>query len=168
MIDPAPSRTVKIDVAAALNVHALELWDRGAAARLASVLGFDLPPFGRAAGKNSLLAFGVEPSVWLLDGAALVPEAIDGVLQDNGALTAVGGGLVRVRLSGPGWRALLNADGVFDAENPSFGPGCAASTVIAHVAVRLRVVDAQTCDAYVPASYATGLIEGWAEAARSL
>ena len=56
MIDPAPSRTVKIDVAAALNVHALELWDRGAAARLASVLGFDLPPFGRKVKPNNVVA----------------------------------------------------------------------------------------------------------------
>lgn len=166
MTEPALHAT--IDVAAAMQVHALELWDRAAADRLAVVLGFTLPPPRRAAGDASLVAIRVEPAVWLLDGPALVPEAVEVALGDGGALTAIGGGLVRVRLSGTGWRALLTADGVFDAENPDFDAGSVAATIIAHVAVRLHVVDDMTCDAYVPASYATGLIHGWAEAAKVL
>ena len=163
MTDPASHLAVTIDVAAAQGVHALELWDREASGRLAAVLGLTLPPPGRSAGDASLTAMRVEPAVWLLDGPALVPDAIEAALGDGGALTAIGGGLVRVRLSGPGWRGLLMADGMFDAEDPAFGPGSVVATIIAHVAVRLHVVDAQTCDAYVPASYATGLIHGWAQ-----
>jgi sarcosine oxidase gamma subunit len=51
--------------------------------------------------------------------------------------------------------------GVFDAENPAFAPGCSAATIIDHVNVRLHVVGENACDAYVPASYSSGLMHFW-------
>lgn len=165
MNDPAG---VTIDVARAATVHALEIWGAEAIGRVAASLGFALPTRGRTAGDDSVRAIRVEPAVWLLDGPALNPAAIAETLGDEGALTAIGGGLVRVRMIGPDWRALLMADGVFDAEDPAFAPGCAAATIIAHVAVRLHVIDAQTCEVFVPASFAPGLVRSWSEAARTL
>ena len=72
--------------------------------------------------------------------------------------------MVRVRLSGKGWRALLMEGGVFDAENPAFTIGCSAATIIDHVAVRLHVVGEDACDAYVPLSFSKALIHFWDEA----
>jgi heterotetrameric sarcosine oxidase gamma subunit len=162
------ARRVTIDFASASAVHALEIWGAEAVGRVAALLGFPLPPSGRTAGNDHLRAIRVEPAVWLVDGAGVDPAGLAEALGDDGALTAIGGGLVRVRITGPDWRALLMAEGVFDAEDPAFAPGCAAATIIAHVAVRLHVIDAETCEAFVPASYATGLIHGWSEGAKAL
>lgn len=159
---------VTIDVASAAGVHAMEIWGRDAVDRLTARLGFALPPAGRTAGDDGLRAIRVEPATWLLDGANLDPARIAQALGDDGALTAIGGGLVRVRIGGPDWRALLMADGLFDAEDPAFGPLCAAATLIAHVAVRLHVIDDQTCEAFVPASFATGLLSSWSRTARQI
>ena len=148
---------VTITVAPAGPVHALELWDRAALAPLAALLGFALPPAGRTAGTAALRAIRAEPAVWLLDCPALDLAAITAALGDHGALTPVGGGLVRIALSGPGWRAALMADGLFDAEDPAFGPGCTAATLIAHVGVRLIVTAADACEVLVAAGYAQHL-----------
>lgn len=75
------------------------------------------------------------------------------------ALTAIGGGIVRVALSGPGWRRLLMEGGVFDAESQPFGPGCGATSIIDHANVRLHC--------YVPTSYAHDLVTFWQLAAFS-
>ena len=122
-----------IDVGSASGICALELWDAAAAERVAARLGFALPGPGRAAGDDVLRALRVEPLVWLLDGPGVDAAAIGQALGDDGALTAIGGGLVRVEIVGPQWRALLMADGLFDAEDPAFAPGCVAATLIAHV-----------------------------------
>lgn len=159
---------VTIDVASARTVHAMELWGAAAMERIARQLGFPLPPRARAAGSGALRAIRVEPAVWLLDGVDLDSAAIETVLGEDGALTAIGGGLVRVRLTGPGWRALLMANAVFDAEDPVFAEGCVAATIIDHVAVRMHVIDAETCEVFVPASFATGLVHSWSEAARTM
>lgn len=157
-----------IDATSAKNVHALELWGAGAVPRLAALLGFPLPPPSHANGGERLRAIRVEPAVWLLDGPDLDTAAIETALGEDGALTAIGGGLVRVRIVGPGWRALLMADGLFDAEDPAFAPGCAAATIMAHVPIRLHVLEADTCEAFVPASFAEGLLHRWHESARTL
>jgi heterotetrameric sarcosine oxidase gamma subunit len=107
----------------------------------------------------------MEPTVWLVEGdVAALPD----VLADDGAVTSIGGGIVRVRLSGPGWRTLLMEGGVFDAENPAFAAGCSAATIIEHVNVRLHVVSEDCCDAYVPLSFSTALLAFWNEAAETL
>ena len=58
--------------------------------------------------------------------------------------------------------------GVFDAESPAVAPGCSAATVIDHVNVRLLVTGEDSCLAFVPASYATDMIDFWERAAKAL
>ena len=158
---------VTIAAQPAAPLHALEIWSNPAevAQRFAATTGFDLPPSGRASGSDALRLIRFEPTVWLVEGDA---SALPAVLGEDGALTAIGGGIVRVRLSGPGWRSLLMEGGVFDAETPGFAPGCSAATIIDHVNVRLHVETDDACLAYVPSSYAADMIEFWNTAARTL
>jgi heterotetrameric sarcosine oxidase gamma subunit len=147
----------------AAPLHVFEIWSNEAAVakRFKAATGFALPTMGRSAGSDALRLIRYEPTVWLVEGdvSALAP-----ILGDDGALTAIGGGIVRVRLSGKGWRTLLMEGGVFDAEGPTFASGCCAATIIDHVAVRLHVVSDDACDAYVPQSYSQGLIRFWEQA----
>lgn len=159
-----------IEAGPAGALWALELWTDDAAvkARLAEALGFSLPAPGRAAGDAARFALRQAPTVWWIGGERLDRAATLAALAGDGALTAIGGGLRRVRLGGPAWRALLMIGGVFDAESPAFAAGCVASTVIEHVQVRLHVLAEDACDAYVPASHAEDLLHHWRQAAASL
>lgn len=156
-----------ITVLPAVPLHALELWSNPVkvAARIRKACGLELPVLGRSASKGALRLIRYEPTVWLVEGD---PAPLAAALGGDGALTAIGGGIVRVELSGPGWRRLLMEGGMFDAENPAFGPGCSAATVIDHVNVRLLVTGEDSCLAYVPTSYAADLIDFWSEAATAL
>ena len=151
----------------AAPLHALDIWSNAAAVatRFEVATGFALPRLGTSGGSDALRLIRFEPTVWLVEGDA---SGFGDILGDDGALTAIGGGIVRVRLSGPGWRTLLMDGGMFDAESPAFAPGCSAATIIDHVAVRLHVVSAGACDAYVPASFSAGLIHFWRQAAATL
>lgn len=151
----------------AAPLHVFEIWSNptAVAARFKSAMGFELPATGRSGGTDVVRLIRFEPTVWLVEGDVTTLPAI---LGDDGALTAIGGGTVRIRLSGAGWRSLLMESGVFDAENPAFGPGCSAATIIDHVNVRLHVVSDTVCDAYVPLSYSAALTHFWEDAAPSL
>ena len=148
-------------------LHAFEIWSNApaVATRFEEATGFALPRLGISGGSEALRLIRFEPTVWLVEGDA---AGLAQILGDDGALTAIGGGIVRVRLSGPGWRTLLMEGGLFDAESPAFAPGCSAATIIDHVAVRLHVVSDNACDAYVPASLSAGLIHFWNQAADTL
>jgi heterotetrameric sarcosine oxidase gamma subunit len=100
--------------------------------------------------------------------AAATGFALPKILEMDGALTAIGGGITRVLLSGKGWRRLLMEGGVFDAESPTFAAGCSASTIIDHVNIRLHVLREDACLAYVPLSYTEGIVHFWQEAAKAL
>ena len=141
----------------ATPLHAFEIWSNPGevAKRFEASTGFALPPSGRASGSDALRLIRFEPTVWLVEGDA---SALPAILGEDGSLTAIGGGIVRVRLSGPGWRSLLMESCVFDAETPVFAPGCSAATIIDHVNIRLHVETENACVAYVPASYSTSLI----------
>jgi heterotetrameric sarcosine oxidase gamma subunit len=151
----------------AAPLHALEIWNNPAkvSARIKKVTGLGLPAMGHAAGDDRLRLIRYEPAVWLVEGDV---SALPAALEGDGALTAIGGGIVRIRLSGAGWRRLLMEGGVFDAENQTFAPGSSAATVIDQVNVRLLVTDADTCIAYVLASYAADMIHFWESAAKTL
>jgi heterotetrameric sarcosine oxidase gamma subunit len=151
----------------AAPLHALEIWSEAPAVakRFEAATGFALPLLGRSGGDEALRLIRYEPTVWLVEGDA---SALPAILGEDGAITAIGGGIVRVRLSGEGWRTLLMEGGVFDAEAPEFSTGCSAATIIDHVNVRLHVVSDDACDAYVPASVSAGLEHFWEEAAGSL
>ena len=148
-------------------LHALEIWSDApaVAARFEAAIGFALPRLGSSTGTDTLRLIRFEPTVWLVEGDS---SALLEILGGGGALTAIGGGIVRVFLSGSGWRALLMEGGMFDAESPAFAPGCSAATIIDHVAVRLLVLSDDACLAYVPASYSAGLIHFWEQAAEAL
>lgn len=158
---------VTITALPAAPLHAFELWSNPAAVseRFKAAFVFTLSTVGRSSGTDALRLIRYEPTVWLVEGDA---SALSDILADDGALTAIGGGIVRVRLSGNDWRTLLMEGGVFDAESPDFSAGCSASTIIDHVNVRLHVVDETTCDAYVPLSYSKALIHFWETAALTL
>ena len=158
---------VTIAALPAAPLHALEIWSNPAevAQRFKAATGFALPPAGRASGSDALRLIRFEPTVWLVEGDA---SALAAILGEDGALTAIGGGIVRVRLSAPGWRSLLMEGGVFDAETPDFAPGCSAATIIDHVNVRLHVESADACLVYVPASYAADMVQFWQTASRTL
>jgi heterotetrameric sarcosine oxidase gamma subunit len=116
---------------------------------------------GRSADIGGTTLIRYEPTVWLVEGA---PSPLEPILAEDGALTPVGGGIARIRIAGPGWRTLLMEGGFFDAESPAFAAGCSAATIIDHVAVRLRVETDDALLAYLPASYAAGLVAFWSEA----
>ena len=158
---------VTIAALPAAPLHALEIWSNPAkvAKRFKAATGFALPPSGRSSGNETLRLIRYEPTVWLVEGDfSFLPP----ILGQDGTLTAIGGGIVRVRLSGPGWRSLLMEWGIFDAESPAFAPGCSAATIIDHVNVRLLVESESACLAYVPASYSAGLIHSWETAKSTL
>ena len=151
----------------AAPLHAFEIWSNAPAVaeRFKAAVGFELPMIGRSSGTDVLRLIRHEPTVWLVEGdVGRLPD----ILGEDGALTAIGGGIVRVRLSGKGWRTLLMEGGVFDAESPAFAAGCSAATVIDHVAVRLHVVSEDACDAYVPLSFSRELMKFWEVALGSL
>jgi heterotetrameric sarcosine oxidase gamma subunit len=156
----------------AAPLHAFEIWSEApaVAARFEAATGFALPAMGRSSGTGALRLIRYEPTVWLVEGDANTLPDILGpeILGDDGSLTPIGGGIVRVRLSGEGWRSLLMEGGMFDAESPAFAPGCSAATIIDHIAVRLHVVSDDACDVYVPASFSAGLVHFWEQAAGSL
>ena len=158
---------ITITMLPAAPLHALEIWSNPAsvATRFKEAAGFALPAIGRSDGNDALRLIRYEPTVWMVEGDV---SALPGILADDGALTAIGGSIVRVQLSGKGWRTLLMEGGVFDAENPNFAPGCSAATIIDHVNVRLHVVDDDICHAYVPLSYSEAMIHFWKTAALNL
>ena len=158
---------VTITLLPAAPLHVFEIWSNPAAVakRFKAATGFELPATGTSGGSEALRLIRFEPTVWLVEGDI---SALGDVLADDGALTAIGGGTVRIRLSGAGWRTLLMEGGVFDAEDPAFSAGCSAATIIDHVNVRLHVVDETTCDAYVPLSFSQGLMHFWEQAAEAL
>jgi heterotetrameric sarcosine oxidase gamma subunit len=142
---------------------AMEVWSNpgNVAARFESASGLPLPPMGRWVVYDGMTLIRFEPTVWLVEGDT---ARLENILGDGGALTAIGGGIVRIRIAGPGWRTLLMEGGAFDAESDTFASGCAAATIIDHVAVRLMVEDKDACLAYVPASYASGIVRFWRDA----
>jgi len=147
----------------AAPLHALEIWSNPAAvaARVHKALGFALPPMNRSAGNAAITLLRFEPTVWLAEGDVSV---LADTLGDDGALTAIGGGIVRFRFAGPGWRELLLEGGVCDTSAAAFPVGATAATVIDHVGVRLYATREDACIAYVPASYAQSLHHFWDEA----
>ena len=155
---------VSITPLPAAPLHALEIWSNPIAVqtRFTASLGFALPALGKSGGTDALHLIRYEPTVWLVEGDA---SPLPAVLAEDGAITAIGGGIVRIRLSGPAWRRLLMEGGVFDAESPTFAKTCSAATVIDHVPVRLHVISDDTCVAYVPLSYSTALLHFWHQTA---
>ncbi len=158
---------ITITALPAAPLHVFEIWSNPAAVanRFETALGRSLPVLGRALQLPAMRLIRYEPAVWLVEGEA---TGLAEILGSDGSLTAIGGGLVRVRLRGADWRSLLMEGGVFDAESKTFAPGCSAATVIDHINVRLFVESEDVCLAYVPLSYAHDMIHFWTVAAKAL
>jgi heterotetrameric sarcosine oxidase gamma subunit len=158
---------LSITMLPAAPLHAFEIWSNPEAVgkKFKAACGFTLPALGRSDGTAALRLIRYEPTIWLVEGDA---SALSAMLSDDGAVTAIGGGIVRIRLSGNNWRTVLMEGGVFDAENPTFAAGCSAATIINHINVRLHVVSDDACDAYVPLSFSQGLLHFWTQAAEAL
>ena len=151
----------------AAPLHVFEIWSnaRAVAKRFKAAAGFALPQMGRSQGSEAMCLIRYEPTVWLVEGDG---STLPAILGDDGAITPIGGGVVRICLSGYGWRTLLMEGGVLNAESDIFAPGSSAATIIDHVAVRLHVTSDDTCDVYVPASFSAGLIHFWQQAIQTL
>ena len=158
---------ITVTTVPAAPLHALEIWSNPPAvgARFEAALGAALPAMGRSLELPALRLIRFEPTVWLVEGDT---AGLADVLGPDGSLTSIGGGVVRVRLAGRGWRSLLMEGGVFDAESPKFAKGCSASTLIDHVNVRLLVESDDSCLAYVPLSYAHDMVHFWQVATKTL
>jgi heterotetrameric sarcosine oxidase gamma subunit len=151
----------------AAPLHAFEIWSNppAVADRFKAAMGSALPAIGQSLKLPAMQLIRFEPTVWLVEGDI---DGLAEVLGTDGSLTAIGGGVVRVRLTGPGWRSLLMEGGVFDAESAAFTTGCSSTTLIDHVNVRLLVEGEDSCLAYVPLSYAHDMKHFWQVAARTL
>ena len=151
----------------AAPLHVLEIWSNPVTvlARFEAAFGARLPLLGASLQLSAMQLIRYEPTVWLAEGD---PAGLAEILGADGSLTAIGGGVVRVRLQGSGWRSLLMEGGVFDAESADFAAGSSAATLIDHVNVRLYVESDDACLAYVPLSYARDMIHFWTVAAKSL
>lgn len=157
------TESTSITALPAAPLHALEIWSdpQAVATRIEKALGLALPAMNRSAGNAATTLLRYEPTVWLVEGDVTV---LADTLGDDGALTAIGGGIVRMRLAGPHWRELLLEGGVFDTGKAAFPVGATAATVIDHVGVRLHAQSDEACIAYVPSSYAESLHHFWEEA----
>ena len=158
---------ITITALPAAPLHVFEIWSNPSAVanRFEAALDSSLPVLGAALQLPAIRLIRYEPAVWLAEGD---PAGLAEILGADGNLTAIGGGVVRVRLCGSGWRSLLMEGGVFDAESADFAAGSSAATLIDHVNVRLYVESDNACIAYVPLSYAHDMIHFWTVAAKSL
>jgi heterotetrameric sarcosine oxidase gamma subunit len=138
---------VTFALAPAGDVLALDLWDGGAP-----------PP------APTLRLLHAEPRRWWVIGAGDAAEALAAAVGERGALAPIGGGLVRARLDGPGWRWLLSVSGWLDTADPAFGRGRLVGSVIHHVPVWIDAISDDACEVYLPSSYAATLADLWQRA----
>jgi len=131
-----------------------------------------LPPLGHAVDVPQGRLLGIEPSAWLL--RASIPRETEAgawltsLAGDHGAVIVLTGGLARFRLDGPRWRELLTINAVFDVEDPGFGPGRVAATILSHAAIWIDVITDTAADVYCLPSHAEHLAAGWRQAAGRL
>jgi heterotetrameric sarcosine oxidase gamma subunit len=149
----------------------LALWDDGARARIDTGLGVPLPEPCRAVSAQSLRISWLEDGHWLIacgdDAADRVLGQLETLVGSDGTLVEVGAALAGRSITGASWREFLMIGGVFDAEDPGFGAGSVARTVMHHSALLIDVIAADRVHAYVPASHAEDFFGFWdAEIAR--
>ena len=132
--DTVTDAALNINIAPAGDVVVLDMWGR------------DQPDV------MGTRAMKVEPHRWWLIGAGASLGAIEKTLGKNGALTPIGGGLMRATLTGPGWRSQLMISGAFDAEDANFKPGDSAATIIHHTSIWIDVISDHEAQVYFAAS----------------
>lgn len=158
MIPKGRSIVTELTVSPAGALLALDLWDAADTPAASQALGLDLPGPGRAHVGTAGTIMRLGPRRWCLDGAGF---ALAPALGGCGVVTAIGGGWTRVQLHGAGWRDLVMECGLIDAENPEFGPGSVAASLLCHVRCVIHVREPAQCDVFVPSSYADHCLAQW-------
>ena len=145
----------------------LELWGalEAVSTRFKAVFGVELPAAGRAVTVGDFRVIWREPAAFMITAPCTASQdlvvRLNEVAAEDGAVTDSSGAAVCCTLTGPDWRILLTQGGVFDAENPTFAPGCVAGTVVEHINIRIDVVSETQADVYVAPSYARDLLGYW-------
>ncbi len=161
----ASAQSTTVEILPPTALIALDLWDAAQPGHwlAAEAPGFSLPGPGQSAELGGeWRAIRIEPTVWWLSGPLedLSPqlERLEAALGELGAVADISGAFARLAVAGPGWRAILMIDGVFDAENQAFGPGSNAGTVLHHVGVRHDVIAEDLVHIHVAPSYGEHLL----------
>jgi methylglutamate dehydrogenase subunit D len=93
---------------------------------------------------GNLTLIGTGPGVWMALAEDPAPEWIDGLSECLAGIASVSdqsGGYVILRISGRSARSLLQRGAFVDLDPSAFGPGSAATSVIAHIGVTVWQVD---------------------------
>jgi heterotetrameric sarcosine oxidase gamma subunit len=161
----APARPTRVELMPSAALIAFELWGGGdpGVSRIGRMLGGALPELRRSADMaGGWRAIRLEPTVWWLSGPFADLDSqfarLEAMLGDQGAATDLSGAFVCIAVAGPAWRKVLMIGGVFDAEDPTFGPGSTAGTILHRVGVRHDVVARDHVNVYVAPSYAEHLL----------
>lgn len=131
---------------------------------LASALGLILPEPGRAATAGTTTAIWLQPGCWLVaaprgPGGELI-RRLTACCAQNAAIVDQTHGKVVLRLSGRRVRDVLAKGCRIDLHPRVFGPGRAASTIIAQVAcVVVQIDDSPQFDLIVPSTLAESFSE---------
>jgi sarcosine oxidase subunit gamma len=145
-----------------LSVVSVTAW-RGQAAELAEVararLGLELPTAGRWRDQAGLTAAWAGPGHWWLQRPGRVPLLRElAPLAAHGGLIDISDAHAVLRISGPAARDILLGLLPLDLHPRAFGPGHVATTIAAHITVRVRQIDdAPSYDLACPRSYAASL-----------
>lgn len=114
------------------------------AAEVGAALDLELKAAPVATASTALGAVGTGPGTWLVqakDEAAGWVASLTDKLSGLASVSDQSGGYVIFRLSGSKARDLLQRGAFIDLDPAVFGPGSAATTVIAHMGVILWQVD---------------------------
>jgi heterotetrameric sarcosine oxidase gamma subunit len=141
-----PTRLVRIEAFAL---------DAAFAETFAAAVGAPVPAVGRVTDGPCGPVIWAEPRAFLASGDA---AGLATSLAAVAAVSDVSGAWRRIDLAGPGWRERLMIDGLFDAENPAFGTGCVAATVLHHAPVMLCPTADDAVSVYVAPSFAADLL----------
>jgi heterotetrameric sarcosine oxidase gamma subunit len=138
-----------------------------AAARQA--LGLELPAPGAWTTGNGVDATWLQPGGWLLEAEPAAPGAflrrVAAAVTNLAAAVDQSHGRSVIRITGAETRTVLATCCRLDLHPRVFGPGAAASTLVAHVACVIRALDdGAGFDLVVGATYARWLIEDLLEA----
>lgn len=137
------------------------------AAAVGSVLGVAMPKGPACVTADGVTVIGTGPGVWLAFAADATPSwGTDLAARLPGtSVSDQSGGYEIIRLSGPGARRALQKGAFIDLDPSAFGPGSAATTVIAHIGVVIwQDADAASFHVALFRSYAQSFRE-WLSAA---
>ena len=108
-------------------------------------LGLAAPVTPHWVGDDALALIGTGPGSWLARRENPAPEWADDMASTLAGLastTDVSGSYRTFRIAGEGATSLLQRGAFVDFAPPAFGPGSVAVTVIAHIGVIIRQIDA--------------------------